>query len=162
MAFRTEQLAAEDSGTPYDDGPPEQEHLDGILAGVTLLVVEDDELSREALALLFSHYGARVCAAATLDDALACFDRYPPMLVVSDIGLHDDHDGYRLIRHVRLRDAERGCWTPAIAVSGLTPGEGIDPRQAGFDDFLLKPVDVDLLLTRVQALLELERQPATH
>jgi DNA-binding response OmpR family regulator len=163
MARYSAQLKHKDSRID-DRGAPSREvaQLDTLLAGVALLVVEDDDLSREALGLLFSHYGARVCTAASLDEALACFDRHPPDMVVSDIGLDGDHDGFRLIRHVRMRDSQRGSWTPAIAVSGLSPGEGPDPHLAGFDDFLRKPVDVGLLVARVQALLERERGRTTH
>ena len=122
------------------------------LAGVQILVVEDDELSRDALALLFSHYGAQVQTAASVPEAVRCFERQHPALLVSDIGLPSDADGYGLIRYIRSRDAERGQWTAAIAVSGLSPDDA-DPRILGFDDFLLKPVDIEQLLARILRLI---------
>lgn len=143
MAFQQGMTARSDF-----DGTPERD----VLAGTAVLVVEDDDLSREALELLLSHYGARVVAAASVGEAVRAFEQESPALVISDIAL-PDADGFGLIRHIRRRDAEFHRWTPAIAVSGMSPLDGDDPRQAGFDDFLLKPVDVEVLLARVRSLV---------
>lgn len=125
-----------------------------VLSGIIVLVVEDDGPSREALALVFGHYGARVLATASAAEALRQCARAYPALIVSDIGL-PGKDGYALIRNLRARDHARGTRTPAIAVSGLDAVDMTERvRAAGFDEFLPKPVDVPTLLAAARSLLE--------
>lgn len=124
------------------------------LSGILVLLVEDDESSRDALTLLFGYYGAHVLAAGSVADALRQYGFGEPDLIVSDIGLPGE-DGYALIRRVRMRDQARGAWTPAIAVSGIVgPDTDARARAAGFDEFLAKPVDVGTLLATARSLVE--------
>lgn len=124
----------------------------GAFDGVTILLVEDDAVSREALALIFAYYGARVISAESAEDALQCYERSAPSVLVSDIGLPKD-DGYTLLRAIRALERGRGHRTPAIAVSGFPSREsGELARQAGFDAFLRKPIDVRALLNAVYGL----------
>jgi DNA-binding response OmpR family regulator len=121
------------------------------LEGRTILVVEDDEVSREALVVLLSEHGAHVLAAESVPEAMHLQREEHPALIVSDIGLPGD-DGCTLIRRIREADSERGDRTPAIAVSGFADCEWY-AFAAGFDDYLQKPLDFDVLLARVRMLL---------
>lgn len=121
------------------------------LSGLRVLVVEDDEDSRELLQELLTFQGATVEAAA---DAFAGFDaalRFQPTVLVSDIGL-PGQDGYAFLRRVRqlstpLRDL------PAIAVTAWArPEDRARSRAAGFDAHLVKPVDMGLLLSTIAGL----------
>lgn len=144
---------ADRGGSPRHGHPAGSRARRQRLAGVTILVVEDDQLSREALELILAHYGATVVSAATVRDALAQFDRFDPTLVVSDIGLPGD-DGYSLIRTIRARDLTRSQHTPAIAVSGFGGVEiGERALAAGFDIFLQKPVEVATLIATAAQFL---------
>jgi len=138
--------------SPADgDEGPDQIQI-GALVGVSVLVVEDDPLSREALELILSYYGARVASAASVSAALSCYERHPPSVIVSDIGLPDD-DGLVLMRTIRAREFGRGRRTPAIAISGFPSRETSEhARGAGFDAFLPKPIDVGALLRMVSSL----------
>jgi DNA-binding response OmpR family regulator len=114
-------------------------------------VVEDDETTREALRVLLSEHGAHVLTAASVPEAMRLQRVERPALIVSDIGLPGD-DGCTFVRRVREDDNERGDRTPAIAVSGFADCEWY-AFAAGFDDYLQKPLDFDVLLARARMLL---------
>ncbi|HLX07665.1 MAG TPA: chemotaxis protein CheB [Thermoanaerobaculia bacterium] len=116
------------------------------LGGLRVLVVEDDDDSREALAALLEQHGIRVVATASGAEAVASLDEVLPDLLVSDIGM-PGMDGYDLIREVRRRSENRGGRLPALALTAYADPE--DARRAfaaGFQMHLAKPVTpADLL-----------------
>jgi CheY-like chemotaxis protein/anti-sigma regulatory factor (Ser/Thr protein kinase) len=121
------------------------------LAGLRLLVVEDDEATLDALTELLSIQGAAVTPAAAVDQALAALAKLTPDVLVSDIGM-PGRDGYDLIRAVRTlgHDAES---LPAVAVTAFaSPEDRQRALAAGFQLHLAKPVD-PRELTRVIAAL---------
>lgn len=120
------------------------------LTGVTVLIVEDDALSREALSTILQHHGATVIAAGTVGEALAAYERSFPHVVVSDIGL-PDADGYALLRAIRAREFGRGRHILAIAVSAYPVRDTSErARGAGFDAFLAKPIELAALLQALE------------
>jgi two-component system, chemotaxis family, CheB/CheR fusion protein len=141
---------------PSDSAPDIMHGADslplGRLRGLAILLVEDDALSREALELIFSYYGAIVSSAASVDEALRAYERTPPSILVSDIGLAGG-DGCTLIEVLRRRERGAERRTPAIALSGFPGREtGQRARHAGFDAFLRKPVEIHVLLALVAEL----------
>jgi CheY-like chemotaxis protein len=145
--------AARPAGSRDDrrSAEPELARL-GALDGVSVLVVEDDPLSRETFERVLSHYGAHVTSVASVRAGLSSYAHERPSVIVSDIGL-PDHDGFTLVRAVRAQERGGGCRTPAIAVSGSSSRETSERAcGAGFDAFLPKPVDVAALLRVVRAL----------
>jgi two-component system CheB/CheR fusion protein len=124
----------------------------GALDGVSVLLVENDPISREALEFILAYYGARIVSAESMRDALSCYEDALPSIVVSDIGLPDE-DGCALIRAIRARELG-GERTPAIAISGFPSREtGERACQAGFDAFLRKPIDINSLFRAVRTLI---------
>jgi len=117
------------------------------LSDVRVLVVEDDEASREATATLLELCGARATAVASVAEALADVRREPPDVIVADIAMPVE-DGFDLIR--RLRDGT----APAIPMIALTacvsPNEQSRIRAAGYDAYLAKPIDGSELVAAVQ------------
>jgi signal transduction histidine kinase/ActR/RegA family two-component response regulator len=116
------------------------------LAGLTVVVVEDDAATREVLAVMLETAGATVRAAGSVEEALRIVQWLGPDVVVSDISMPGE-DGYALVR--QMRALERGRATvPAIALTAHARAE--DTEQAfiaGFAEHLAKPVDpTDLLL----------------
>ena len=111
------------------------------LAGLNVLVVEDEDDARELTRHILESLGARVTAVASTPAALAAFDLERPDVVVSDLGMPGE-DGYELIRQLRIRDASFGRLTPAAALSAQVRSE--DRKRAlmaGFQSHLAKPVD---------------------
>ena len=120
---------------------------------LAVLLVDDDSDTREALALyLLGERGMAVTEAGSVADALDALATQRPDVVVTDIGM-PDADGYALLRALRERDRADERHTPAVAVTGYAAGT--DRREAlaaGFDDHLAKPVEIDALVAKIQAL----------
>ena len=121
------------------------------LHGLKILIVEDDEDSRELLCELLDLAGAQVLGAQSTPDALDAIGRFDPDVLVSDIGLPQE-DGYALIRKVRAREATDGKRSlPAIALTGYSQDENVKRAlAAGYQAHLTKPVDADLLVDAIR------------
>ena len=133
-------------------GPPAR-GAPGSLEGLRILVVEDSEDSREALWLLLQQTRADVVMASTVPEAVALFERMPPAVVISDIGLPGE-SGYDLMRWIRDRDRAHGRRTPAIAMTGYASREDHErAMQAGFDAHLPKPVEPETLIAKLRLLV---------
>ena len=88
------------------------------LAGVRVLLVDDDELVREALHDYFVECGAVVVAAASARAALKAFMQAPPDVLVSDLRMPPGEDGFWLIAAIRALKRSQGGEVPAVAVTG--------------------------------------------
>ncbi len=120
------------------------------LAGRTVLLVEDDQDSRELLADGLRHKGAVVESTETAEQALAVLAHRRPDVLISDLDL-PGIDGVQLLYQVRLRPELRDL--PAIALTGHA-GESHRTAAfvAGFSKHLLKPVKVGELATAILAV----------
>jgi CheY-like chemotaxis protein len=114
------------------------------LAGIKILVVDDEPDARELLKMILSRSGAEVVAAESVERALKALDENIPHVLVSDIGM-PDRDGYELIKEIR--NSVRTINLPTVA---LTAYAGKDDRvralAEGFDDYLAKPVETAELI----------------
>lgn len=127
--------------------------VDGALAGLSLLIVEDDEMTAEALQLALEAEGARVALAATIADGLAHFLEASPDAVLSDLRVSDG-DGLTLVTDIRRIDRETGRTTVAVAVTGYDSRETrAAAREAGFDETVTKPFSIDDLVATVVRLV---------
>jgi CheY-like chemotaxis protein len=103
-----------------------------------VLIVEDDDDSREMLAELVTMLGCRALRAGNADQALSHADLSAPDLALIDIGL-PEVDGYEVAR--RLRAHPRGRVMRLIALTGYSDiAVREEATAAGFDDFVVKPV----------------------
>jgi DNA-binding response OmpR family regulator len=140
----------------YPGGPSAQSGQNGSsqTQAATLLVAEDDEGSRLALARSLERYGYRVIEAGDGELALQLFQTNPRIdLVVLDIGL-PRLDGFAVLSRLRqLSDV------PVIMLTGR--GEEVDRvvgLELGADDYVLKPYSLRELVARVRA--RLRRRPS--
>src|SRR5947209_17606683 len=88
------------------------------LAGVRVLLVDDDELVREALHDYFTECGAGVVAAASARAALKAFMQAPPDVLVSDPRMRPGEDGFWLIAALRALKTSQAGEVPAVAAAG--------------------------------------------
>jgi CheY-like chemotaxis protein len=138
---------------PLTDAPPAdgQQHAGPAPARppLRILVVEDNTDLAGMYATLLRHRGDMVTVATTGPGALAAA-RQPFDLVLCDLALGGDVDGYQIGR--RLRRGRTHRHTRLVAVSGFTQDTDRErSRAAGFDAHLAKPLnlaDLDRLLTR--------------
>lgn len=114
-----------------------------------LLIVEDDLLLQEGLALALNSDGYAVDTAATANDADALIQSGEYSLVILDLGL-PDKDGATLLSQWR----RRGLKTPVLI---LTARDALEDRvsglDAGADDYLVKPFALAELQARARALI---------
>jgi len=129
-----------------DKGGGESDGSAADLRGLGVLLVEDDESSSEAVAMLLEEAGATVRTAASVRAALALLSNWRPAVVVSDIGLPLE-DGYALIRQLRSPASSQSDRIPVIAMTAYAHAEERARVLAeGFDAHLTKPVEGELLL----------------
>lgn len=128
------------------------------LESVRVLVVDDDEDSREMIRLTLEAQGARATCVAGAREALAEIRREPPNVVVSDLVMPGE-DGHAFLKKVRALPRNRGGRIPAVALTAVTTREArVASRQAGFHYHLDKPVDPKKLVGIVQSLVRLTRR----
>jgi PAS domain S-box-containing protein len=129
------------------------------LAGLKVLVVDDETDSRNFLAFMFEEYGAIATAVASVDTALAVIEQTKPDILISDIGM-SEQDGYNLIQKIRALAPENGGCIPAIALTTYSHEEDrLKILAAGFQQYLTKPVDPDNLISVVTNVLNLSKTP---
>ena len=116
------------------------------LDNVSVVVVDDHLDSAELLAAILEMCGAHVRMTTSANEALAAVEDSQPAVVVSDIAM-PERDGYWLLAQVK---AKPGTSPQVIAV---TAHADFHDRQralrAGFDAYLVKPVDPDELCEAV-------------
>lgn len=122
------------------------------LAGLRVLVVDDDEDSRLLLAATLRREGADVEMVDSALGALSSLDEVLPDLVISDIGM-PEIDGYELMRRIRRRERDAGGELPAVAITAFTETESREQAlAAGFQAFVPKPLDREVLIATLAAL----------
>jgi two-component system CheB/CheR fusion protein len=120
------------------------------LAGLYVLLVDDDERMRDMLTMMLEHAGARVRACAKGPEALDALRLAVPDVVVMDINLPGP-SGLSVIRTIRHLDDPAARAVPALALSGY--GDQLEHTpisDAGFNDFLGKPFRMDRFVGAVE------------
>jgi two-component system response regulator MprA len=114
-----------------------------------ILVVDDDRALRDALRRALTLAGYEVVLAETGQHGLTQIAAAAPDAVVLDIGLPDT-DGIEVCRRLRAS----GNRVPVLMLTARDAvSDRIDGLDAGADDYLVKPFDVDELKARLRALL---------
>jgi two-component system, chemotaxis family, CheB/CheR fusion protein len=125
------------------------------LRGINVLLVEDEELTRDSTARYLTSMGARVVAVSSVAAGLDALAAELPDVLISDIGLPGE-DGYSLVQKLRASDTLGGAALPAIALTAFARPE--DRRRAllaGFDEHIVKASDPAYL---VQAIARFTRR----
>jgi CheY-like chemotaxis protein len=115
--------------------------------GIRVLVVEDNEDAAESLRQLLYHCGYEVAVAYTGQEGLRAAQRMRPDVVLCDIGLPDSNG---FVVAAALRNDPGTCSARLIAVTAYGQDEDRRrAREAGFDLHLVKPVDPEVLLSKL-------------
>jgi DNA-binding response OmpR family regulator len=118
------------------------------MSGPNLLIVEDEEPARHALAEYLERRGYEVHQADTAQEAIRQWDAHRADAVLLDLGL-PDLDGVDVIRRIRREGV-----TPIIILSARdNERDKIGGLEAGADDYLTKPFALDELNARIRAVL---------
>ena len=124
--------------------------------GPRVLIVEDDDGIRTALALALEDEGYEVDPQPTAEDALDALGDRPPDLMLVDLML-GRMDGFSFIRSARLVSE-----APVIVVSARNDTHDIVAAlEVGADDYVTKPFVVKEVSARLRALLRRGRTPTT-
>jgi PAS domain S-box-containing protein len=132
------------------------------LAGVRVLVVDDEEDARLMLTDVLGESGARVMAVSSGAEALAMLADSPagarPDALILDINMPDE-DGYKVLERVRALEAKCGVTPPArVPAIALTARGEIEDRlkslAAGFRMHVAKPVEPSELVVVIASLVE--------
>ena len=135
--------------------PPHMPHANPVsLSGRSILIVDDDESTREVVAAALESAHADVQAAASALEAREWLQHNAPALIIADLGMPVE-DGFSLIRDIRERLASN---VPAIALSAYADQRSREAAfAAGFTEFLPKPTRADALLQLVGTMLNESR-----
>jgi PAS domain S-box-containing protein len=146
------------SSAPHPALGPARAPTASALAGRQVLVVDDEEDSREMLKLVLEDQGARVTTARSAAEALRVLQDASaarPELLVSDIGMPGE-DGYALIGRVRALPQDAGGALLAVALTAYArEDDRLRALSAGFDMHVAKPVEPEELLSVLTTLLSL-------
>jgi two-component system cell cycle response regulator DivK len=116
-----------------------------------ILIVEDNEMNRDALSRRLRRQGYEVLIATAGLDGLRMAHDTPPDLILMDLGM-PDIDGWECAKRLKSDVA-----TSAIPIIALTAHAMLDDRQkaldAGCDDFDTKPINFPGLLEKMNRLL---------
>jgi CheY-like chemotaxis protein len=123
--------------------------------GARIVVVEDNEDSRDLLCELLAEEGFECTTAANGAAGLALIDETHPAIAILDVGL-PEMDGFEVARRLRDNPANRGIFLIALTGYGQAADRAAS-RDAGFDEHLVKPVNVDELLDLLADLRGIKR-----
>jgi signal transduction histidine kinase/CheY-like chemotaxis protein len=122
------------------------------LAGLRILIVDDEEDAREVVSTIVGDAGAEVAAAASVQQALGLIDQWKPDVLISDIGMPGE-DGYDLIRKVRALPPDQRGQIPAIALTAFARTQDrLKILSAGYQMHVGKPIEPLELITIVASV----------
>jgi len=119
------------------------------LRGVKVLVIDDQQFTRDLVTAVFRRAGAEVSAASSVREGLDQFAAASPDVVVSDLAMPLE-DGFVFVREVRALPPPRSA-TPIIALTAFDrPEDRARALAGGFHVYLKKPVDPEELVEAVR------------
>ena len=116
-----------------------------------VLVVDDEDLILNMVKEAIEKMGFRAITAKSATEALSIFHDERPGTVITDLNLGGDMDGVSLCSRIRYEDKS----VVVVAMSGyFSEYDKIYCLEAGFSDFLSKPVQLDALFSAVQCAFD--------
>ena len=117
-----------------------------------ILVVNDSTTNVVLLEAILDEKGYQIDTALNAKEASAIIEKDPPDLILLDL-LMPKISGFEFLEE--LRKDEKTKNTPVIVVSALTDEENVEKiMQMGAVDYVKKPIDLQYLVSRVEAVLQ--------
>ena len=119
------------------------------LAGLKVLVVDDEADTREVLKAMLLTYDAQVTVCGSTPEAMEAVAQLKPNVIISDIEM-PGHDGYELISRIRALEKDQSGQVPAIALTAYgSVADRLRSLAAGYQLHIAKPVDAAELAAAV-------------
>jgi CheY-like chemotaxis protein len=117
-----------------------------------ILLVEDNEMNRDMLSRRLTRRGYEVTLAVDGEQGVAMARSEAPGLILMDMSL-PGLDGWEATRQIKATPETRGIPVVALTAHAMA-GDREKALAAGCDDFDTKPVDLERLLGKIEALLK--------
>ncbi len=121
-----------------------------------LLNVDDHESARYARSRILSSAGFSVHDASNGEETLALAEKHHPDLILLDVHL-PDVNGIEVCRRLKQSQRDSPVMILQISASALSAAHAKEALDAGADAYLMEPVDPDVLVATVKALLRLHQ-----
>ncbi len=120
-----------------------------VLSGLSILCIDNYIESLEILRVTLQLEGANVVTASTSNEALFVLKQTPIDAVLCDL-LMPEENGIALLHKLRAA----GFQGPALAITGVSdPKVEASARSQGFSAYLVKPIEIDHLVSTISSLL---------
>jgi two-component system, sensor histidine kinase and response regulator len=119
-----------------------------------VLNVDDHDAARYARSRILSGAGFHVFDAATGEQTLAMAEKHQPDVILLDVHL-PDRNGIEVCRLLKRAHHDNSVIVIQISASAITPSHATAALDAGADAYLMEPVDPDVLVATVKAMLRL-------
>jgi DNA-binding NtrC family response regulator len=112
-----------------------------------ILFVDDEPNIRLTLPPILEQHGFEVTAAGTVAEALTKIDACPFDVLISDLNVGENGDGFRVVS--AMRERQPACIT--MILTGYPAFESaVEALHHRVDDYVVKPVDVDSLVSSLR------------
>ncbi|MBN3905396.1 MAG: response regulator [Nostoc sp. NMS1] len=125
----------------------------GILKGVKVLVVDNDRDSRDLYAFLLKGQSANVITAGSVKEALEILSWFRPNILICEIRFLGESI-YTLLNTLTAMEADNGNHIPIIVTSTSTTGTHDLIPNVEFEEYLLKPFDLDKFVSMIRNQVE--------
>jgi DNA-binding NtrC family response regulator len=126
------------------------------LFGKRLLFVEDETRIHETFSLILLQYGFTVALASTVQEALVQIRNQEFDLLVCDLNIEHERDGYTVVR--AMREVNPNCVT--IVLTGHPDMESAEEGiRLGIEEYIAKPADADTLVALLAEKLAARKKP---
>ena len=155
-------LTAASRGITYDGSAITRHRLRQRRRRLRILLVEDSPINQEHAATVLRKWGHQVTVAEDGCQALEALEAGTFDLVLMDVQM-PQMDGYEATARIRQSEASSGAHVPIIAMTAYaTDADRRRALDAGMDDYVSKPVDVQTLLTAIDRVCPSDSPPASQ
>jgi two-component system, cell cycle response regulator DivK len=120
------------------------------MAGSTILIIDDDSRNIFALSAVLRSKGFSITTATSAQEGIELMVKEQGIKVVLLDMMMPDMDGYEALKEIRENESLRAMPVFAVTAQAMV-GDRERCLQAGADEYLAKPIDVDLLINLLAA-----------